>query len=812
MKRILLAFVFCFFTLQFTQAQMAYKRAFFEHYTNTGCGYCALYNPDFWDILDNNPDKIHHIEYHPSYPSPSDPFYQANTTENTARKSYYGSQVTGTPTMILGGTVKTHPGSVTQAMVDNNSGDLSPVLVSVQETGDATNRDVKVDVTALSDVPAGNWVLRVAVVEKLINYDAPNGETEFHNVFRKMLPNTDGDPYSPITGSTSTYNYSYMVDNNWDASQIYTIAFVQNEDDKMVINSGSSEEFMMVYDSTDDFELGSEGQMITMSGTAYTTSTQDEAVTITLTTDAPDTWDATIVVDGTDTGLQQTNTTIAFDQNISVDVNITPGSEQVIANYTLTISADNNPTAIAQKIFYVNTGATELILFNEDQYNELFSGGLDVALNNRYGKMNSSLFSSAQQSGFLEGINNIYYNVAWTFPSLTDEIVGALSTMMDNGVNLLITGQDIGWDTWDTQNGGNGTVATQAFYTDYLQADFIQDGYDAFNVLTPITEDEVFGSLNATNILAVYEENGSPNLYPDDIAPLGDFATEIFRYNNYANLSGIRADNGVFKVVYIGVGLEMLQDVSIANEIVQISHDWFYNVGPVLLEPAMLQVTAFMEGTLDKTSGLMRTDLRDAGLLPLEQPFNTAPWNYAGTEMVSMQDDIPLNTVDWVLVEVRDAIDPSIIVAQKAGFLLNDGSVVDVANNPDGLSLEGLYDQTDYIVNIRSTTHLDIIGAKSIQFSSGQPAMYDFSIAENVQGEMDQLADMGNGIYGLLAGDIDGEGTITINDLNLYKMDASKLNLYLFTDINKDKIVTVTDFNLFTPNSSKIAVDVLRYD
>ena len=94
-----------------------------------------------------------------------------------------------------------------------------------------------------------------------------------------------------------------------------------------------------------------------------------------------------------------------------------------------------------------------------------------------------------------------------------------------------------------------------------------------------------------------------------------------------------------------------------------------------------VDLTAFLEGPFNGTT--MDNDLSDLGLLPALQPYNTAPWNYPGTESLGI---IPLpNKVDWVIIELRDApiassATPATTIARKAGIIMNDGSVV----NPDG--------------------------------------------------------------------------------------------------------------------------------
>ena len=87
----------------------------------------------------------------------------------------------------------------------------------------------------------------------------------------------------------------------------------------------------------------------------------------------------------------------------------------------------------------------------------------------------------------------------------------------------------------------------------------------------------------------------------------------------------------------------------------------------------MLDVNVFLEGPFDVTN--LNTDLNDAGLIPLNQPYDNPPWNYPGTENVS---SIPnADIVDWLLVELRDAASavsaiPSTIIEKQAVFIKNE--------------------------------------------------------------------------------------------------------------------------------------------
>ncbi len=66
---------------------------------------------------------------------------------------------------------------------------------------------------------------------------------------------------------------------------------------------------------------------------------------------------------------------------------------------------------------------------------------------------------------------------------------------------------------------------------------------------------------------------------------------------------------------------------------------------------AILDLTVFLEGPFNTSSFEMNTTLNQGALIPLNQPYNTAPWNYNGTENVTI---IPPDIVDWVLLELRE--------------------------------------------------------------------------------------------------------------------------------------------------------------
>ena len=222
--------------------------------------------------------------------------------------------------------------------------------------------------------------------------------------------------------------------------------------------------------------------------------------------------------------------------------------------------------------------------------------------------------------------------------------------------------------------------------------------------------------------------------------------------------------------------------------------------------PLPIIAKTYLEGTYDMETGLMTTHLRDADLLPLSQPFNKAPWNYTGNEKVNNISDIPADIVDWVMVELRSADDPEIIIAQKAGFLRSNGYIMDV-DGSEQITFKGVHPDNDYYVLVRTRNHLDLISAEA----KSPYSKFDFTRVNQVAGGVSQLRDLGDGSYALLSGDFNGDGVLSVDDYNLYLTNTSLLNQYISSDCNMDKAVTVSDFNIYKPNASVIGVEVVRY-
>jgi len=210
-------------------------------------------------------------------------------------------------------------------------------------------------------------------------------------------------------------------------------------------------------------------------------------------------------------------------------------------------------------------------------------------------------------------------------------------------------------------------------------------------------------------------------------------------------------------------------------------------------------IKVLLEGFFNVSTGEMNTLLNDSELIPADQPFNKTPFNYTGTESVST---IPVNVVDWILLELRDPTNQDNILHQKAVFLKNDGSLVNLDGTTE-ISLDGV-SSGNYYIGIAHTNHLSVIS--NTPHSIGLTAdLYDFSNAASAAMGAEQLKEI-NGQFYLHSGDFDGNGLINNQDYNLWKTNSSSLNIYSPADADGNGIINSLDYNLWKVNLSKIGL------
>ncbi|MEO8588527.1 MAG: delta-60 repeat domain-containing protein [Flavobacteriales bacterium] len=128
--------------------------------------------------------------------------------------------------------------------------------------------------------------------------------------------------------------------------------------------------------------------------------------------------------------------------------------------------------------------------------------------------------------------------------------------------------------------------------------------------------------------------------------------------------------------------------------------------------PARVEVTAFLEGPFNGFD--MRTDLLDAGLIPLQEPYSGLGYTFVngGGGEITVPDELDpendaFDVVDWVIVELRAFTFPHAVLESHACLLHRNGAIT---ATPTGDAVEfPNSDAGDYQIAIRHRNHLPVM-------------------------------------------------------------------------------------------------------
>ena len=243
------------------------RRALHEIFTSSTCPPCKPGNTQMHNVIGQHLGKFAVIKYQYYFPSLGDPYF---TLEAYNRgNSYYGG-VNSIPYLAVDGGWNSNPNSYTDAIFKQFADKPAFCEINVTQTVTGKKVDVTATVKPLIDMPAGNYKIRMAIVEKVTYSNVKtNGETEFFWVMKKMLPNEAGTAFTfPAKNTPTTINQTYTFPGSYklatnarssgsaaptgtnytginiatensveDFSNLAVVVFIQNDANKEVIQS-----------------------------------------------------------------------------------------------------------------------------------------------------------------------------------------------------------------------------------------------------------------------------------------------------------------------------------------------------------------------------------------------------------------------------------------------------------------------------------------------------------------------------------------------------------------------------------------------
>lgn len=219
-----------------------------EDFANVSCDPCVISNKIIESLTNvtYGHSKLVAIKYPTNFPSPNDPFYLANTADCNSRISYYS--VFFAPTTVVDGIERPVSTDSLEVIASVDSRLTKPLQfrmdVSSNIVGSLYLITVTIQVLNGAGIDFSNTVLHTVVTETDIEFATPpgsNGETEFYDVMRVMLPSNSGQSLSGISQTEEVvFQYQTDINSNWVVDNLNAVAFIQNTVSKEVYQTSST--------------------------------------------------------------------------------------------------------------------------------------------------------------------------------------------------------------------------------------------------------------------------------------------------------------------------------------------------------------------------------------------------------------------------------------------------------------------------------------------------------------------------------------------------------------------------------------------
>lgn len=226
-----------------------------EHFSASTCSPC--YNTSMYmnTFCNTNAGRFTYTKYQMNWPGAGDPYY---TAEGGTRRTYYG--VNGVPSIFLNGQ---NSGAVPQVLFDYHADMYGFVDIRGSFAVEGNTITVKADVMPFIDANARVYI---SVNEKVTTGNVgTNGETSFHHVFMKMLPDAQGSTVSLVSGELQHLEFTQDMSGTHveEMSDLEVSVWVQNYQTKSIYNS------RFAYAYTDEHPYPVENLTLAQEGQAF---------------------------------------------------------------------------------------------------------------------------------------------------------------------------------------------------------------------------------------------------------------------------------------------------------------------------------------------------------------------------------------------------------------------------------------------------------------------------------------------------------------------------------------------------------------
>ena len=571
-------FVSLFTGIFYNASAQTLKNPVLEFCTGTWCQWCPCGDYTIENLLVTYPNLIP-IAYHG--PAGSDPYADFPGNNIIGLMGF-----SGYPTATVNRTSSLGDYTTWASKVASQATALATVSIDIQRTFDQTTGqlDATIDMTPLVDL-SGQYYYNIILTEDSLIYTQVNngacvsgGANWVHYwVVRAMINGASGE--SVNSGSTwntgdmisKTVSYSVPLTYNPDKCNLTVFVYKQNSPmylaeiqqteqwpliapDYVAYASSLSPDVIADHNTTATFD-------VVLRNRGLLNDTYNLGVDLS----APAGWSGQFTtIHGTFNFGETDSVQVDVDDSTMVTVSVNPNGIDGVGKSFFQFTSKNDPgthgTTMLRNI--TSTGVYGLVV---DATNNKYASYIDSSLQDVFSESYGIISRNAlEQPGVdLSHFHLITWSQGTSFPAFYPEEVNALQSYLDGGGNLFINGQDIGSDIFEPN--GQSQFA-QDFYHNYLHAEYVANSSN-FYIMNGVVGDVIGNGLQFVPG-TIYDKS------LEKISRYDSYADSILIYFNGPTVSAIRADNGISRIVYLGFGIEQIDDRSKRDTLLSRSLQW----------------------------------------------------------------------------------------------------------------------------------------------------------------------------------------------------------------------------------------------
>jgi hypothetical protein len=491
------------------------------------------------------------------------------------------------------------------AKLDSIAG-TSPISIAIDFHNFGSNGNVKVTVS--SETAISSKKLRIVITEKFHHYDKPgtNGEEDFENVARTMLPDHNGTTFSIAANGSKEFSFNFNVTSEVNP-ELYAIAFVQDDQTQEVLQAArlfKAPLFQFTSDSPIKFDAASSEKPFIKTYSFRNNSNVSGTFTFSIekTARTPADWTANIENGG--------EKEVKPGEGVDMNLVLTPGATKGIGDAKIVVTkSDDQEFKINSELVTVISDDLETIQVIDGESNYSISGIAKLYKPNPdYIEISGDNYVNVGTK--LTKLKYMIWNTSAT-GSLTQAKADAITDAVNNNVGLFICGGKVVQDLRSFNS-------LNYFNVDYLGWNTEGYGSSPWKVwLTGVPGDPI------TDLLGVNFEGNLINwllpvlkiVAPETTYPIMHFqnAGKYVNINNNKDTVAVAADQTIFgvrinnpeaRMVFLGFNPFVVRNVVKRENLIKNSLLWIET-----------GVTPVEETTDDISSGLILAPNPASGLL-----------------------------------------------------------------------------------------------------------------------------------------------------------------------------------------------------